>query len=203
MGVQSHLERKFLAGIIAAIPLAITAFIVWYVDNNLRALVDGIIGPDRKTPPGVGLPAAIVALYFLGVFVTSLVGRFFLRRVDWALARLPGFRDLYKTWKQIAVTPDVDAGILASVVLVPDDTGRMRMLGFTSGRPIEGSTDTLCVFVPAAPNPASGRLYFVKIDDCLFLKEVSTKDALKFIVSGGNYVPPAVGRFLPTSASPR
>jgi uncharacterized membrane protein len=195
MGLKAHLERKFLAGILAAIPLAVTAFILWYVDTHLRQLVAEVA--RWNPPPGVGIPAALVALYFLGVFVTSLIGRYLLRAVDWTLIRLPGFRDLYGTWKQIAVTPDVDAGILAAVVLIPDESGQLRMLGFTSGRPIEHSADMLCVFVPAAPNPASGRLFFARRADCLFLPDVGTKDALKFIVSGGNYVPPSVGAFLP------
>jgi uncharacterized membrane protein len=190
MGLKSHFQRKFLAGILAAIPIAVTAFILWYVDAHLRELV------HVPLPPGVGIPLALAALYVLGVFVTSLIGQFFLRIVDWVLNRLPGFRDLYRTWKQIAVTPDVEAGILAKVVLVPDESGRLRMLGFTSGRPVEGSADCLCVFVPASPNPATGRLYFVRQADCLFVP-VGTKDALKFIVSGGNYVPPSVGGALP------
>jgi uncharacterized membrane protein len=77
-------------------------------------------------------------------------------------------------------------------VMIPDETGRMRMLGFSSGRPIEGTTDVVCVFVPASPNPTSGRLYFVALPECRFL-EVGAQEALKFIISGGNYVPPAVG----------
>ena len=189
--LQNHLQRKFLAGILAAVPLAVTAFILWYVDAHLRDLVGVRI-------PFVGIPAALAALYLLGVFVTSLIGRYLLRAVDWTLNRLPGFKDLYRSWKQIAVSPDVDAGILAKVVLIPDESGKIRMLGFTSGRPIEGSEDTLCVFVPASPNPATGRLYFVRVHKYLFLP-VGTKDALKFIVSGGNYVPPSIGVALPRS----
>src|SRR5262245_50020224 len=115
--LQRHLERKFIAGTLAAIPVAVTAFILWYVDSNLRRLA-GV------NMPFVGLPAALVAIYLLGVFVTSLLGRYLLRAVDWTLKRLPGFRDLYTTWKQIAVTPDVKAGILAKVVLIPDESGQ-------------------------------------------------------------------------------
>jgi uncharacterized membrane protein len=82
--------------------------------------------------------------------------------------------------------------VFARVVTLPDESGRLRMLGFTSGRPIEGTTDTLCVFVPASPNPTSGRLYFVALSECQFVP-VGAQEALKFIVSGGNYVPAAVG----------
>ncbi len=188
-GLKAHVQTKLLAGALAAIPLAITVFIFWYADTQVRALFPAV------RYPFLGIAVAIAAIYALGVFVTSLVGRFLLRQVDRSLGALPGLRDLYKTWKQIAVTPDMEAGILARVVLIPDESGRMRALGFTSGRPVDGTRDTLCVFVPASPNPLTGRLYFVPAADCI-TAGVGAKEALKFVVSGGNYIPMAVGTAL-------
>jgi uncharacterized membrane protein len=42
--------------------------------------------------------------------------------------------------------------------------------------------------VPNSPNPIAGRLYFVSMRRCHFLP-VSSKDALKTVVSSGNYLP--------------
>jgi uncharacterized membrane protein len=187
--IKAHVSAKFVAGVLAAIPVVVTAFILWYVDAQLRLLVPII------RYPVVGILLALVAIYLLGVFVTSLVGRYLLKAVDWILIHLPGLSDLYRPWKQIAVTPDLNTGVFARVVMIPDETGRMRMLGFSSGRPIEGSTDILCVFVPASPNPTSGRLYFVPLADCRFLA-VGAQEALKFIISGGNYIPVGIGASL-------
>jgi uncharacterized membrane protein len=180
-GLQDHLQTKLLAGTLAAIPVAITGFILWYVDAKIRELFTVQI-------PGLGIPVALGIIYLMGVFVTSLLGQYFLRTLDWALERLPGFRDLYRTWKQIAVTPDVDAGVFAKVVLLSEGPGMPRVMGFTSGRPVEGSEDLLCVFVPLSPNPTSGRLYLARSQD-VEVMPVTTKDALKFVVSGGNFVP--------------
>jgi uncharacterized membrane protein len=187
--IKAHFEAKFLAGALAAIPVAVTAFILWYVDSEVRRLV------PRIPYPGVGIPIALVVIYVLGVFVTSLIGRYLLKAVDWILIHLPGLSDLYRPWKQIAVSPDLNTGVFARVVMIPDETGRLRMLGFSSGRPIDGTGDILCVFVPASPNPTSGRLYFVPVADCRMLN-VGAQEALKFIISGGNYVPAAVGASL-------
>ena len=82
--------------------------------------------------------------------------------------------------------------MFAHVVLIPDESGHMRMLGFSSGKPIEGDPNTCCVFVPASPNPTSGRLFFVPMASCLAL-EVTPQAALKMLVSGGKYVPRAIG----------
>jgi uncharacterized membrane protein len=87
------------------------------------------------------------------------------------------------------------------VVLIPDESGRVRMLGFTSGRPIPGSSEILCVFVPNTPNPIVGRLYFVSQADCRFLA-VLTHQALKFVVSGGNFIPEEIGASLARPAGP-
>jgi uncharacterized membrane protein len=187
--VTAHFRSKFLAGVLAAIPVGITIFVVVYVDAFTQRIF-----PHRY--PLVGIAVGLVFIYFLGIFVTSLVGRHILRVFDRVLGRLPGLRDFYRTWKQVVVTPDVNSGVFARVVLIPDESGRVRLLGFTSGRPVPGSSDSLCVFVPNSPNPIGGRLYFVPQDQCRFLS-VPTREALKCVVSGGNFVPEGIGDSLP------
>ena len=182
--IQVHLRNKLFAGALAAIPLVVTIFILWWVDSKAR----GIFGVDQ---PFVGIGIAIVGLYLLGLFVTSFVGQFLLGAVDAVLRRLPGLRDLYRSWKQVALTTDTHDGIFAHVVLIPGDGGT-RILGFTSAKGIEGDPATWCVFVPASPNPTSGRLFFVPAKVCL-LVGMSSQEALKLVISGGSYVPGAIG----------
>ena len=172
-----------VAGALAAIPIAVTAFILWYVDTKARESlfgVDGIRSWASRSP--------CAAIYVLGLFVTSVLGRFLIGVADALLRRIPGLRDLYLSWKQIALTTGGHEGMFAHVVLVPDESGHMRMLGFSSGKPIEGDPDTCCVFVPASPNPTSGRLFFVPMNRCVPL-DMTPQAALKLLISGGNYVP--------------
>jgi uncharacterized membrane protein len=183
--LQAHLRNKMVAGLLAAIPVAVTIFIVWYVDSKARDLL-------HVHTPLVGIALTIVVIYVLGVFVTSVVGRFLLKVFDRVIRRVPGLRDLYRSWKQVALT-DTQDGIFAHVVLVPDDAGRGCVLGFTSGHSIEGDPGLSCVFVPGSPNPTTGKLHFVPTTRCIRL-EMSPQDALKLIISGGNYVPASVGK---------
>jgi uncharacterized membrane protein len=182
--LQVHFRNKLVAGALAAIPLVVTVFIGWFVDSKARA----IFNVDY---PFVGIAIALAGFYLLGVFVTSLAGQFFLGAVDAVLRRLPGLRDLYRSWKQVALTTDVHDGIFAHVVLIPGEGGA-RLLGFTSAKGIEGDPATWCVFVPAAPNPTSGRIFFVRSRKCL-LVAMSSQEALKLVISGGSYVPSAIG----------
>jgi uncharacterized membrane protein len=183
--IQAHFRNKMVAGALAAIPVAVTVFILWWVDSRARS----IFGVDY---PFVGILIALAAIYLLGLFVTSLVGQFLIGMTDALIRRIPGLRDLYRSWKQVAVTSDKQDGIFAHVVLIPDESGTMRLLGFTNGHGIDGDGATWCVFVPGSPNPTTGRLYFVLASQCVAV-DMKPQEALKLIISGGNYVPPAIG----------
>jgi uncharacterized membrane protein len=192
--VQTHVRNKLAVGVLAAIPVAVTAFILWYIDSKARALFD-------IRYPVLGLLLTLGGLYLLGLFITSLIGRWILTGADVLLAHIPGLRALYQSWKQMAFSPGGDEGIFARVVLVPDETGKMRMMGFSTRKPIDGDPDTVCVFVPGSPNPTSGRLYFVQTRDCLML-DLPARTALKILISGGNYVPGELGRQLAAMRDP-
>jgi uncharacterized membrane protein len=186
--IQAHFRNKLVAGALAAIPVVVTIFILWWIDSKARAILE-------VDYPFVGILITVVALYLLGLFVTSLLGQFLLGVTDSLIRRVPGLRDLYRSWKQVALTTDAHEGVFARVVLIPDESGFMRMLGFTSGRAIEGDSGIWCVFVPASPNPTSGRLFFVPVESCLPVN-MQPQEALKVIISGGNYVPAAIGNAL-------
>jgi uncharacterized membrane protein len=187
MGLQAHVRNKLVAGALAAVPVAVTVFVLWYVDSKARSLL-------HLEWPLLGIAVALGAIYLLGLFVTSVLGQAFLGATDWILRHVPGLGDLYRTWKQVAISHPHEGklGIFAHVVLVPDDAGRGCVLGFTSGHAIEGDPRIACVFIPASPNPTSGRLQFVPSNRCIQL-DLQPQEALKLIISGGNYLPPAIG----------
>jgi len=185
--LQTHIRNKLVAGALAAVPVAVTFFVLWYVDSKARALL-------HLQMPLVGIVVALGVIYLFGLFVTSVLGRALLSATDWILRHVPGLGDLYRSWKQVAISDPQDGvfGMFAHVVLVPDEAGRGCVLGFTSGHSIEGDPRVSCVFVPASPNPTSGRLQFVPQSRCIKL-DLRPQEALKLLISGGNYMPPAIG----------
>ena len=198
MSLKNHLRTTFLTGIFAATPLAVTIFVIWYIEAITRQPLRDVLNIDI---PFIGIVLALVLIYLLGLAVSSLIGKWLLNRIDALLSRVPVLRDLYQAWKHISVTPGGREGIFARVVLVPIEDARIRTLGFTSGEPIAGDPATCCVFVPAAPNPMNGRLLFVPMADCILL-ETTPEEAFKWILSGGNYVPVEVGPALAVVRSP-
>jgi uncharacterized membrane protein len=187
--LQKHFRNTFLTGIFAAIPLAVTLFVVWYVESTTRQPLRDYLNLNI---PFIGVILAIALIYVLGLIVNSLVGKWLIRTADRVLSRVPLLKEIYQAWKQVTITPGGKEGVFARVVLVPVENARTRALGFTSGEPIPGDPSTCCVFLPAMPNPISGRLYFVPLADCITLA-ISVEEAFKLLLSGGNYVPDEIG----------
>ena len=192
--IQSHLRATFLAGIFAGVPIVVTVIIITWVDSMTQILCQPLLG---RRIPLLGIVFAIIALYVTGLIVRSILGRQLLALLDAALRKMPIVRPIYQAWKQVSLTPGGKEGTFSKAVLIPVETGRLRMLGFTSGEGLPGNPAICAVFVPNSPNPISGRLYFVPRVDLLFL-DISPEEGLKLVVSTGNYLPPALGAAYPT-----
>lgn len=186
---QKHLRNTFLAGIFSAVPLALTVFIIWWVEFKTRPISQFLFHRDL---PFVGVAIAIGVIYAAGLLTSSLLGKWLLHIIDALLLRLPIIKQIYLGWKQIALTPGGTEGVFSKVALIPNESGRTLLLGFTSARPVEGHPDILCVFIPSCPNPVMGRLYLVRRELCQ-LVDLSTEEAFKIILSTGNYVPAPLG----------
>lgn len=186
--IKNYLRSTFLAGVFSAIPLVATIFVLWYVDKVTREPVKAVIGLDA---PFIGFAVALVGIFVLGVLVRSIVGKYLLAAIDALLLKVPVLAEVYKAWKQVSLTPGGSEGMYAKVVLVQLD-GEAWHLAFTSGEPIEGDPETICVFVPTVPNPIAGRLLFVPKARTR-PTALSVEEMFKYLLSSGNYVPPEVG----------
>jgi uncharacterized membrane protein len=180
-GLQTHLRNKFLAGIVAAAPIVVLVLGILWIEEHTRPLAEWIGYPY----PGLGIVLALAGVYLLGVVVTSLFGRVILGGFDHVLRRVPGLKLLYQAWKDVLIVSTGKKDIYSQVVLVPMPEGAGVQLGFTNG---EETPAGLCVFLPNAPNPITGRLLLVPKGNCRFV-DMPMEEAFKFLLSTGNYVP--------------
>src|SRR4051794_18872279 len=100
--LQAHLRNTFLAGIFAVIPIAVTAFIVYWVNSHTIVISTQLFG---RPIPFVGVLIAVTVVYVTGLLTTSLLGKVFLGLLDALLSRVPVLREVYNAWKQILLTP--------------------------------------------------------------------------------------------------
>jgi uncharacterized membrane protein len=133
--------------------------------------------------PGLGLLLALLAVYLVGFFVTTFLGRWLWRSMDRLLESLPLLGTLYQSLKEVLGYDSSRERFFQGVVAVPADEG--YEIGFITGESAgpDGRPHTL-VFVPSAPNPTNGKLLLV--DPARLQKlDVRTADALRALVSMG------------------
>lgn len=198
-GFLSRLRRYFLAGLVAAAPLAITAWLMWslitWVDDLVRPFIPLAYRPETYLPvrlPGFGLIIGFVALTLLGFLTANLVGRTLVEAGEMLLERMPIVRPLYKGLKQVFETLFSKSGsTFRKVGLVEFPSPGMWSIVFLSARPTANITDRLpgqeeyvAVFLPCTPNPTTGFFFYVRRREVIEI-DLPVESAAKLIMSAG------------------
>jgi uncharacterized membrane protein len=188
-----HLKTYILRGLLAIIPLALTAFAVnllyTVIDKRITGVVEKFIGFSF---PGFGVILLLATLYLLGLIVSNVIGRQFFRLVEGIAKRIPLVKTTYNVGRQLSSTLSLpEKQVFKRAVLVEYLKPGMWTIGFVTGTLIERSNNDevlLKVFIPTPPNPISGTMIVVR--------ESQTRDpgwtieeALKAVISGGMISP--------------
>jgi uncharacterized membrane protein len=194
------LRKYFVAGLLIWLPLAATLwvldFIVSTMDRTLLLLPqswrpDALFGVHI---PGFGLVLSVTVLLLTGMLAANFLGAQLLRAWETLLTRIPIVRSIYSGVKQVSDTLFSQKGqSFRKVVLIEFPQRGQWTMGFIVGSPgaqIEAKTGTslVTVYVPTAPNPTSGYVLMVPMEE-LREVDVSVDDALKFHISLGVMVP--------------
>ena len=197
--LAARLRSWFLTGLVVFGPVAVTAYIVWWVvdtvDNWVKPWLPAGVVPDSYLPfhvPGFGLLAALVGLTALGFLTATLIGRTLLTFSDAMLDRMPFVRGVYKGLKQVFETVFTQSGSqFRKVGLVEFPVKGSWSIVFISSSPGEVVTSALpgekpmvSVFMPCTPNPTTGFFFYIAADDVIELP-ITADEAAKLIMSAG------------------
>ncbi len=196
-GFFSSLRNSFFTGVVVALPIGVTIWLIsWIinkVDRFVKPLIPEHLNPDTYLPfplPGLGILISIVALWMLGTLASNFFGSRLLKFGENIVGRLPLVRNIYKTLKQIVVTMAHQKDqAFKEVCLIEYPRKGLWAIGFITsdlkGAPQEHLKEGyVCVFVPTTPNPTSGFLLFVKREDVKIL-DMTPEEGAKMIISGG------------------
>lgn len=206
------LRNKLLAGIALALPLVVTAWILWSVYDLLQGLSEFILGHVARTANDfagevtidvesrgfknfvsfVGFLIPLLVFVFLGVMATNVIGVRVVAAFDQLLLRIPVVSFLYKSLKQVI---DAFKGLggkqnFKRAVYVDYPAAGARMLGFATGQFYDSVQEKtmVSVFIPGALSPMTGLLLVIE-EDKVTDAPISIEDAMKLIFSGGLVVP--------------
>jgi len=184
--ISRHVTRCFIGGVVALLPIGGVVLTIVYLESTLA---ESWLARQPYYFPGMGIIAAVLIIYLIGLAVTSFIGSWIWKRVDRMLARLPALGQLYQTLKQVLGYGEGEGALFERVVLVRNLDHDGWELGLVTREDRAGSGQSegetrLTVFVPAAPTPTAGRLVIVDPSATRPL-DVSVGDALKTLVSIG------------------
>jgi uncharacterized membrane protein len=207
------MKKFFTKGLVALLPLVLTAAVLYLVAGFLygnvgvpigEALKKGVewlspvsAGALRDTwvfrvgAPIVGFCLAILLTLVAGFFVATFLGKKLLELFEAVVRRIPVIGAIYPYARQFT---DFFLGAnkkmeFKNAVAVPFPTQGMYSIGFVTGEGMKALNEAtkkhmICVFVPTAPTPFSGFVVYVAREDVIPLP-LSTEEAMRIIISAG------------------
>jgi uncharacterized membrane protein len=194
-----RLRSWFFTGLVVFGPVAVTAYVAWFVINTIDGWVKawlplGLL-PDSYLPlhvPGIGVVIALVGLTFLGFLTANIIGRTLVSFSEAMLDRMPVVRGLYKGLKQVFETVFSQSGSQFrkvglvefpvkgswSIVFISSDAGSVV------SRALPGEKPMISVFMPCTPNPTTGFFFYIAASDVIELP-ITADEAAKLIMSAG------------------
>lgn len=187
------LRNKLFAGIVAAIPLIVTFYVLQIAYGFINGISEPFLDKLSGRPiPGLGFAVTLVMLMGLGFMATNVLGQRMLSGFEKLMLRVPLAATIYAGVKQIidSVKAFNSGTQFKRVAYVEYPSPGCKLIGFVTGQYFDERLrlEMTSVVIPTAPNPMTGLVIVVEssrvIDSALTIEE-----ATKLIVSAGLVVP--------------
>ncbi len=197
MAFKNKIKRHFITGLVAILPLGLTAGVIWFLIQKIGgffgkyfteiSLFSNISKPLSSL---LGFIAVIIGIYIIGFLTSSFIGRWFLNTLDKIMTKLPFVKGLYNAIRQLVNAIMIDHSAFSKVVIIKYPWKNTYTLAFLTSEDkweIEGK-DYFNVFLPTSPNPTSG-YYLIYPASEIIETNISIQDGFKIITSGGVILP--------------
>jgi uncharacterized membrane protein len=175
---MSRIGRIFLTGLLAALPLLLTLFVIVWLLSILnqyfgpgsgfgRFLASLGIGPSELASYLIGLGIIAAAIYVLGLAVHLRLGAWIAALFDSVIRRIPLVSNLYDLTSRFVSVVDTKGsdslkGMSPVWCFFGGKPSAAVLALLTSKTPIRlGDEDYLGVLIPSAPVPVGGALVYV------------------------------------------
>ena len=185
------LKKSFITGLFVLLPLWLsTALISWLfgvIDNLFVPLLEGSISrvfPGMPHIPGMGILTGLAIILVLGVFVRNVVGKRVLEAIERLIGRIPGYRQVYSTFKQLTnAFSSENKASFKEVVLVEHPREGVYIVGFRTMTVEYNGRKFAVVFF------ATNHLYlgdvFLFPEERVVRLDIPADQAIRLLVSGG------------------
>lgn len=208
--VKPHLLRYIAIGLMTVAPVWVTWLVFDFVfgllakaGSPLVRLLDALLQPvlggalnQQLHPVSHYLLATLLTLavlYAVGWMASIVIGRRIIAAFEALLTRLPIVQTIYGATKRFIQSMQTSPMQGQRVVLIAFPTPEMKALGFVTRIIEEEGTgrQLAAVYVPTAPNPTSGYIEIVPVED-LVTTDWSMEEAMAFVMTAGANSPETV-----------
>lgn len=213
---MNRIIGTFLAGLMAALPLLLTIFIVAWLVNFLNLYIGptspfgGFLvslglgrGAHQIVSYLIGIASIIVLIFGLGLIVESRLGAWVARLIDGIMRRIPGVSYLYDTASRLVSMLDGKKGqglqdMKPAWCFFGGKPGAAVLALLPSSRPVDlGGEKYFAVLIPSAPVPFGGALIYVP-EAWVEMANERVDDLVSVYVSMGLTTPSAPAGPLPS-----
>ena len=204
---SAHLARYILIGFLTVAPLWVTWLVFDFLLNLLAQIGAPLLkGMARAVRPfsdttaswlldsnfqhAVAALLTIASLYGIGLLASFVIGKKVIGIYENILARLPLVQTIYGATKRFLHTVSQPPVTGQRVVLISFPSSEMKAVGFITKVITDKNSGKklAAVYVPTAPNPTSGYIEILPMDDVI-LTDWTTEEAMTFVVTGGTNAP--------------
>jgi uncharacterized membrane protein len=181
----------FVKGLLIVVPLGAAFFLIFWaissVDNALN--ISSIIWVDKTGKPiyipGLGILTVLVIILLAGVIVTNIITEPIKNWFNRWINRLPLFKFLYSSIKDLTEAFVGDEKKFNEPVLVEVNEFGLKKIGFLTQKDLSaiGLTGQVAVYFPYSYSFA-GQVVIVSADKVKPIDK-SAGDMMKFVISGG------------------
>ena len=141
------LMGTFLKGLLAFLPVFLTVYCAYAFGNWLNDVSNRAVqwlAPGLPDVPGLGIVLGAIAIFALGVLVSSRLTSWIYKWVESPLRHLPVVKDLYSALKQLTVLlAPQDQEHMGKVVSVKHPDLEMNMVGLMMRNDVEDLDDAI------------------------------------------------------------
>ena len=196
--VRNWFKVRFLTGFVVTVPVIATSWLLYIFWDT----IDAFFSPGYKQVfgrriPGLGFLTAIALILVMGVVATNVVGRRVLAWIEGLLLRIPIFRSIYPSVKQLleAFSPD-NRSSFKEVVLAEHPRKGEFAFGFRTGEVLvegpDGKRELVTVFIPTN-NLYLGDVILVPKNEVISTG-LTVEEGLRVILSAGAAAPSRIPR---------
>lgn len=204
---MGNFKKYIFVGLITAIPIGLTVvifkFMLGIIQVSVSPLINVMVSQITNFWPSLGywlgkswmetiiaVVFVVAILYLLGFIASRYAGQQMLAMLDTLMHRIPLVKSVYGSIKKLMDALQQSPGSTQRVVLIAFPSDKMKTVGLVTKtfKDVVSGRELAAVYVPTTPNPTSGYLEIVPVEN-ITPTDWTFDEAMTFIISGGAVAP--------------